>query len=242
MSHHTRVPYFPENLEEYAPWVATHGLLAPYGKCQCGCGQAAPLAHKTYVKFGRHEGQPVRYIKGHNGRYFDDSPAGYKRCTRCGTIRSLTEYYSDGDGVTAYCKDCARARSKAYNRANRDKLLRKTTAYRRENREKLSARERERRADSTYRKKCAVKLKKWRERNREYVSAYNRGDAVRARGAINKAVLRGDFPPPASMVCEGCQEAQAQHYHHPQGYAKEHWLDVIALCTECHGKAHWVEA
>lgn len=36
--HNTLTPFFPENLDDYAPWVAKHGLLAPYGKCQCGCG------------------------------------------------------------------------------------------------------------------------------------------------------------------------------------------------------------
>ena len=63
---------------------------------------------------------------------------------------------------------------------------------------------------------------------------------VKAHGAVNQAIARGDIPPAYSVVCESCQEAQAKHYHHHLGYAQEHWMDVVALCTTCHGKAHRV--
>lgn len=43
----TPVPYFPQDLENYAPWVAKHGLRYPYGECQCGCGQKTGIAGKT---------------------------------------------------------------------------------------------------------------------------------------------------------------------------------------------------
>lgn len=33
-----RTPYFPEDLNNYPPWVRAYGLLEPYGQCQCGCG------------------------------------------------------------------------------------------------------------------------------------------------------------------------------------------------------------
>lgn len=63
--HSTRTPYFPENLEDYAPWVAIHGLLAPYGKCQCRCGGDAPLCRTTNRQDGTLAGHPVRYLKSH---------------------------------------------------------------------------------------------------------------------------------------------------------------------------------
>ncbi len=56
-SHSTRVPYFPENLEEYAPWVATYGLVAPYGECQCGCGKDAPISSFTKLEEGTRQGK-----------------------------------------------------------------------------------------------------------------------------------------------------------------------------------------
>lgn len=66
MSHIT--PFFPENLEEYAPWVAIHGLVAPYGMCQCGCGEDAPSAKCTRAALGYVQGQPIRFILGHSSR------------------------------------------------------------------------------------------------------------------------------------------------------------------------------
>lgn len=66
MSDHTRVPEFPQNLEDYAPWVATHGLTAPYGECQCGCGAIMDLATQNYTSRGYRQGAPKRYLKGHN--------------------------------------------------------------------------------------------------------------------------------------------------------------------------------
>lgn len=36
--------------------------------CECGCGQPAPIATKTYRRHGHIAGQPVRFCVGHNGR------------------------------------------------------------------------------------------------------------------------------------------------------------------------------
>jgi hypothetical protein len=39
----------------------------PYGYCQCGCGQPAPIATSTNAAYGSVKGKPQRYIRGHNG-------------------------------------------------------------------------------------------------------------------------------------------------------------------------------
>lgn len=65
MNHSTTDPYFPENLDNFAPWVSLHGLRAPYGKCQCGCGEDAPLASKTNRKCLVVKDKPQRYIAWH---------------------------------------------------------------------------------------------------------------------------------------------------------------------------------
>lgn len=68
-SDHTRVPYFPANLDDYAPWVSTYGLTAPYGKCQCGCGATTAISTVTHIKkAGVRRGQPRRYCRGHAPR------------------------------------------------------------------------------------------------------------------------------------------------------------------------------
>lgn len=62
---HNRDPYFPENLDDYAPWVAKHGLLAPYGECQCGCGKPAPIATKSDRYRDAIKGHPYRFFARH---------------------------------------------------------------------------------------------------------------------------------------------------------------------------------
>lgn len=62
----TRVPYFPENLQDYALWVARHGLYAPYGECQCGCGKPVAMASDTNPRYGYLRGQPRRYVAYHH--------------------------------------------------------------------------------------------------------------------------------------------------------------------------------
>ncbi len=61
-NHSTSTPYFPANLEDYAPWVAEHGLAAPYGKCQCGCGQDAPIARQSATSCKAKRGHPLRFF------------------------------------------------------------------------------------------------------------------------------------------------------------------------------------
>lgn len=55
-----------EHRTEYAPWVAMYGLAQPYGLCQCGCGQTAPLARHSRARSGLVRGHPCRYLPGHN--------------------------------------------------------------------------------------------------------------------------------------------------------------------------------
>lgn len=121
-SNSTRVPYFPANLDDYAPWVAEFGLYAPYGECQCGCGKPAGLARDNVPARGLKKGRPVRMLRGHSvpGRKRDprqSMPEGYtdgicKTCTKCGQSKpATTEYFSPSAlgryGLRSNCKECA---------------------------------------------------------------------------------------------------------------------------------------
>lgn len=44
------------------------------GLCQCGCGEAVPIARRTDVRNGWVKGEPMRYRRGHNTRL---SPVEY---------------------------------------------------------------------------------------------------------------------------------------------------------------------
>jgi len=56
-----------------APWVEMFGLLAPYGKCQCGCGRDAPIAKVSRSERGDLRGEPIRYIRGHVGAVINNA-------------------------------------------------------------------------------------------------------------------------------------------------------------------------
>lgn len=195
-------------------------------------------------------------------------PSALKVCTKCGESKPLSEFTQrkSGKQVGAYesrCKPCMRLTSAEY-RARHPERVAESSAqtrdkYREERNEEYRARLA---ADPEYRKKRNDKSRAWRERNRERIAEYNAARleekpdamraAIRASGkkyperikahkAVGYAVKSGKFPPASTMVCEHCQEALASDYHHHKGYEPEHKLDVIALCTECHGKAHWVD-
>jgi ribosomal protein L40E len=44
------------------------------GLCECGCGEAAPIARMTRKSRGHVKGQPVRFILGHRNRGREVSP------------------------------------------------------------------------------------------------------------------------------------------------------------------------
>ena len=58
---------------------------------------------------------------------------------------------------------------------------------------------------------------------------------MRARNAVNHEVLMSRLLRPDALVCAYCTEP-AVEYHHHNGYAPEHSLDVVAVCRPCHLK------
>lgn len=57
------------NDKNYAPWVQKYGLAFPYGECQCGCGEDAPVAKVTRADRGWLKGHPTRFINRHDKRW-----------------------------------------------------------------------------------------------------------------------------------------------------------------------------
>jgi hypothetical protein len=56
-----------------------------------------------------------------------------KRCFQCGGVKPLEEFTHDKrkiSGAGTYCSDCDRERSKAYYRANRERILERAAAKR----------------------------------------------------------------------------------------------------------------
>jgi HNH endonuclease len=41
----------------------------PFGECECGCGQPAPIARQSITRTGQVKGQPLRFVQGHHNRF-----------------------------------------------------------------------------------------------------------------------------------------------------------------------------
>lgn len=194
----------------------------PYGYCQCGCGQLAPIANSSHASRGRVKGMPLRYIRGHNGRVRIPAPDGFKVCTRCLETKPLTKFYKFKSGPNSgrYRSHCT-------------KCFQETWA--------------QRYADPGKHQELISARQQWRAENKDRVKQIKKATEMRhpernsARRAVRYQVSRGTFPPAWTMVCERCKEAQAAHWHHHNGYDKANRLNVIAVCVDCHTEEHRVE-
>lgn len=68
-------------------------------------------------------------------------------------------------------------------------------------------------------------------------AAEREGDRSQARHAINRDVRQGLRPNPNSLFCSLCGHKgkdRRHEYHHTCGYGKEHFYDVLPLCSKCH--------
>lgn len=238
MSDHTRVPTFPQNLQDYAPWVSTHGLVAPYGLCQCGCGQKTSIAIKTEMRTGCIKGKPKRFVYTHCFRYPQSPMPGVKRCTICRQVKPLVAFSLMKRGrrigkPEPRCIECNAERARARMEANPEIKIRARESFRSMSPEKRAiTREKAVARHAANRDKIREQDKLWSAKHPEQ---------KKARNAVRAAVQNGSLPPASSMVCEECKEALAADYHHHKGYAEEFWLDVVAVCKECHGRTRWIQ-
>lgn len=185
----------------------------PYGYCHCGCGQLTPPSACTSSKRGLQKGLPVRFIKGHQNHRPSLTPDGLKLCSKCKEAKPPSNFAQyTTSRGVNKFYTVCYACKAAYGRAYHH-------AHRETELEKQSA------------------YNKRRRRNKRTAT-----DKTRARMAVRDAIWRSALPPAWTMVCGHCQEAQAAHWHHHNGYEHENRLDVIALCVACHSKEHRVHA
>jgi hypothetical protein len=155
----------------------------------------------------------------------------------------------------------ARARYRAeYYRKNRESILKYAKEYREAHPEEVAATKKriyhERyKTDPAYKERAAeyqrqrfaanperVKAieKRCYEAHKEARIAYNKARSKTperlARDAVNRAVRVGKLPRASAYAC-ACGKA-AREYHHHNGYARDHWLDVVAVCAKCHKEHH----
>lgn len=156
-----------------------------------------------------------------------------KKCFKCGVEKELTEFYKHprmADGTVNKCKECNkkdvidnRFDKKEYydhydrNRPNFDERIKKQGQ----------------RVLELYHSDPEFK-----ERSLSYRKTYlsKNPHKRKASNAVNNAIRDGKLVRPDS--CEHCGTSEKKIQGHHWSYLEENWLDVLWLCTTCHGKEH----
>lgn len=141
------------------------------------------------------------------------------RCSKCKVLKAISEFHknkSKPSGYQAWCKVCCAGYWTLYRQTPKPKAAR--AAY-------------QRRYCQTAKGKAvaAAGAVRYRQRHPERINAGT---------AILHAIASGRIPRPQSLPCSGGCGEQAKLYHHDNGYEPSDWLDVVAVCRECHLAAH----
>lgn len=131
-----------------------------------------------------------------------------KRCFKCNKIKSLSEFQKD--------------------RSKKDGLQIYCKSCRKEYQQSLQGKATSRKGNKKYYKTEKYKTADKRSKTRHL-------NQVKARNAVKYAIESGKIPRPDTLFCRYCPKP-AQQYHHWHGYEKEHLLDVVSICTDCHSK------
>lgn len=156
-----------------------------------------------------------------------------KKCFKCGIEKELTEFYKHPrmpDGTVNKCKECNkkdvrdnRFDKKEYydhydrNRPNFDERIKKQS-------------ERVKRlydSDEEFKQTILAQKQKWLDENQH---------KRKAQCAVSNALRDGKLVRPSK--CEHCGTSEKKIQGHHWSYLPEHWLDVMWLCTTCHGLEH----
>lgn len=159
-----------------------------------------------------------------------------KQCSKCKEWKELSEFYraiSKKSGYTSQCKKCASEARRDY---SRKEILKKYNSSQKgkSTRNRYEKTEKGRSAKKRYRQ-GGIGREIERKNSANYKNRHP--DRAKAHYAIKDAVKTGKMPPARVLICNTCGDA-AYHYHHYEGYEKEHWFDVIPLCLQCHINIH----
>lgn len=156
-----------------------------------------------------------------------------KCCFKCGAEKPLSDFYKHpqmSDGHVNKCKECNKkdvrenraGKADYYNEYDRNRPNHKERVKKISERVKLLYN-----TDEEFKHKVLVHKQKWLNENQHKRKAHY---------AVNSAKRAGKLNIPES--CEHCESTEKKIQAHHWSYDPEHWLDVVWLCTECHGKEH----
>ena len=149
-------------------------------------------------------------------------------CKKCSLEKEVSEFYKNLEmksGHLSFCKECVKSRVRERSKLPQVKEYDRNRPNARERSKQNNERDKLRyKSDPNYRAQKMQKQKEARQRKKkEYI----------ARNLINNSVRDGKIFP--KVNCERCGISTKTHGHH-EDYNRP--LDVIWLCTECHGICH----
>ena len=163
-----------------------------------------------------------------------------KVCSTCKETKPLSAFGRDRknkDGLKSQCKACKNSGNREQYKADLEESRNRRREWYWSNREKAIA------SSSEWQKKNRVKARasrqRWIQTHPGKENAYTAGKKlkypkkIQARTAVSNAVQRKKLPNPKSLKCVRCGE-DASEYHHHNGYAEKHKLDVVPVCRKCH--------
>lgn len=199
--------------------------------CQCSCGK---IVTRRIDQIARYPGGSC----GCGGK--PPVPDGCKWCVKCQQIKDISEFTIASkrtDGREPYCKSCKHEYRVTYYASplgkSANKRARASLSY------KAWQRRRARTEGERLRNLERIKTELGKASRKRYYE--NNRDKSRSRRKMQNAILNGTIPHVKTLKCVMCQ-GNATEYHHHNGYAPEHALDVIPLCRKCHIQVTYPDA
>lgn len=150
-----------------------------------------------------------------------------KICKKCGKEKSINDFYVHkemADGHLSFCKECVKKRVAEHRQKNIERI-------REYDRNRINQKERRIKEIEAIKKnperykKYKEQQNSWAKRNKNKRNAHNKLKRVLQKGSIIKP-----------NNCQICGKTNCLIYGHHYDYNKP--LDVIWVCSECHGKLH----
>ena len=142
-----------------------------------------------------------------------------KQCSHCGRLLPTTHYYRNRGTLSAHCKDCQGAKTRAYSQSPKGRALSRANAKKQYAKAKATPEGRAKIREAT---KAAQA--RYREEHKKEIYARERIRALCRRGKMGK---------PTVCPCCGAEGSiEAHHYD----YTRPLFIDW--LCKGCHSEAH----
>jgi hypothetical protein len=181
-----------------------------------------------------------------------------KKCSKCGEIKSIDEFYKRSDRKNSYassCKKCKKKyaeknkskiakRMKEYGLKNKDSKTLYNKKYYKENIDDIKANNKIYSKSESGKKVIKKSRCKYKKSEKGKISdkgqkkRYRKNNLhkIRAKECVLINTRNGKLVRP--KTCSLCGNKSIEIHAHHWSYLQEHWLDVVWCCVKCHNDIH----